>query len=126
MPSVLSCAVLFCSELSGIGGQTAGPIGLKIGTTTHCDYAMKRVGRCARSTHLRRPARVRSERMSAKHESTGMEQGGAADANAKRNWAGQPPRARSASMWQAQLSKHECAARAAACSEVQKKRRKVV
>jgi hypothetical protein len=28
-------------HISSIGGQTAGPIGLKIGTDTHWDYAMK-------------------------------------------------------------------------------------
>jgi hypothetical protein len=30
---------LFCVVLSSIGGQTAGPIGTKIGTNTHWDYA---------------------------------------------------------------------------------------
>jgi hypothetical protein len=34
-------SVTFCSVLSSIGGQTAWPIGLKIGTNTHWNYAMK-------------------------------------------------------------------------------------
>jgi hypothetical protein len=40
MVSVTSCPVL-----SSIGGQTAGPIGLKIGTNTHWNYAIKIGGR---------------------------------------------------------------------------------
>jgi hypothetical protein len=34
-------SVTSCSVLSSIGAQTAGPIGLKIGTNTHWNYAMK-------------------------------------------------------------------------------------
>jgi hypothetical protein len=34
----LSCAVLCCPALFTICGQTAGPIGPKIGTNTHWDY----------------------------------------------------------------------------------------
>jgi hypothetical protein len=41
MASVLSCVVLSCPVLFAIGGQTDEPIGLKIGTKTHWNYAMK-------------------------------------------------------------------------------------
>jgi hypothetical protein len=43
MASVLSCPVLFA-----IGGHTAMPIGLKIGTNTHWNYEMKIGGRRSR------------------------------------------------------------------------------
>jgi hypothetical protein len=57
----LSCVVMCCVVLFGIGGQTARPIGLKIDTHTHWNYAMKIGGsaiasaqscarKCARST----------------------------------------------------------------------------
>jgi hypothetical protein len=48
MVSVTFCPVLSCSVLSGIGGQTAGPIWSKIVTNTHWDYAMKIGGRRTR------------------------------------------------------------------------------
>jgi hypothetical protein len=63
--------VLFCSVLFAIGGQTAGPIGPKIGTNTHWDYAIQIGGRRARVV------RNRGGADSARSESTGIEQGGA-------------------------------------------------
>jgi hypothetical protein len=47
MTSALCCVVLFA-----IGGQTAESIGPKICTNTHWDYAMKIVGRRARSASV--------------------------------------------------------------------------
>jgi hypothetical protein len=74
--------------LSIIGGQTAWPIGTKIGTHTHWDYAMKIWGigvRLAQSGQNSRPARARSVRTSAKRECTHIEQGGEAQSKANKN-----------------------------------------
>jgi hypothetical protein len=56
----LSRSVTFCPVLSIIGGQTAGPIGTKIGTNTHWDYAMKIWGVDDRECALMRALRAQT------------------------------------------------------------------
>jgi hypothetical protein len=48
----LSCPMLCCPVLFTIGGQADGPIGLKIGTHTHWNNAMKIGGSAIASAHL--------------------------------------------------------------------------